>query len=40
MIVTQSVGKVYGPDEVDRNEWTIQGEPNTTVTIAQPATES
>jgi len=39
VIVTQSVGKVYGPDEVDRNEWTIQGEPNTTVTIVQPSTE-
>ena len=31
-------GKVYGPDECDTNEWTIIGEPETTVTVQRPAT--
>ncbi len=35
---TQCIGKVYAKDEFDRNEWTIEGEPNTTVTVNKPAT--
>ena len=35
---TKCVGKVYAPDEFDINEWTIEGEPNTTVTVQRPAT--
>lgn len=35
---TECIGKVYGPDEFDQNEWTVEGEPTTTVTISKPAT--
>lgn len=35
---TKCVGKVYAPDEFDVNEWTIIGEPDTTVTVQRPAT--
>ena len=35
---TKCVGKVYAPDEFDINEWTIIGEPDTTVTVQRPAT--
>ena len=37
-LVTQCIGKVYAPGEVDTNTWTIKGEPETTVTVSQPAT--
>ena len=35
---TKCVGKVYAPTEFDKNEWTIEGEPNTTLVINRPAT--
>ena len=35
---TKCVGKVYAPNEFDINEWTIVGEPETTVTVKRPAT--
>ena len=35
---TECVGKVYAKEDVDRNEWTIEGEPNTTMVISMPAT--
>ncbi len=38
VIETQCIGKVYAPGEVDCNDWTIKGEPNTLVKISQPAT--
>ena len=38
ILETKCVGKVYAPDEFDINEWTILGEPNTTVTVQRPAT--
>lgn len=38
VLETHSVGKVYAPEEVDINEWTLVGEPSTTVTIRRPAT--
>ena len=38
IIESECIGKVYGPDEYDMNEWTVEGEPNTTVTISRPAT--
>src|SRR5574344_506844 len=37
-IESECIGKVYGPDEYDKNEWTVYGEPDTTVTIARPDT--
>ncbi len=38
VLVTECIGKVYPKGEVDKNFWTIYGEPNTTVKIEQPAT--
>ncbi len=38
IIESECVGKVYAPDEFDSNEWTIFGEPDTTVIINRPAT--
>ncbi|MDD6223630.1 MAG: dihydrodipicolinate reductase [bacterium] len=38
IIETKCVGKVYAPDEFDKNEWTIEGEPNTTLVINRPST--
>lgn len=38
VIEAECVGKVYTEDEVDRNEWTIVGEPSTTVVITEPKT--
>ena len=35
---TECIGKVYNKDEFDRNEWTVYGEPNTTLVIEKPAT--
>ena len=37
-IESECIGKVYAPDEFDRNEWTIYGEPNTTIVVEKPAT--
>ena len=37
-IESECIGKVYAPDEVDRNDWTLMGEPDTQVVITQPAT--
>ena len=38
ILEAECIGKVYAPDEVDTNEWTIIGEPETTITVKQPAT--
>ena len=35
---TQCIGKVYDEDEFDRNKWTIEGEPETTIVVDKPAT--
>lgn len=35
---TECVGKVYAPEEFDRNDWTLYGEPDTQVVINRPAT--
>ncbi len=37
-IIAECIGKVYAPNDVDTNDWTIEGEPNTSVLIHQPAT--
>lgn len=38
VIETKCIGKVYAPGEVDRNDWTLKGEPNTEIKIASPQT--
>lgn len=38
VIESECIGKVYAPDEFDSNEWTVEGEPNTTITVNRPAT--
>lgn len=37
-IESECIGKVYAPDEFDKNEWTLYGEPDTTVVINKPQT--
>lgn len=37
-IESECIGKVYGPDEFDKNEWTVIGEPETTIVVNRPAT--
>lgn len=37
-IESECIGKVYSKEEFDKNEWTIHGEPDTTVIINRPAT--
>jgi len=38
VIEAECIGKVYEPEEVDKNEWTIIGEPETTVVVSRPST--
>jgi 4-hydroxy-tetrahydrodipicolinate reductase len=38
ILETECIGKVYAPEEFDRNDWTIEGEPSTNVVISRPAT--
>ena len=38
VLETECIGKVYGPEEFDQNEWTIEGEPTTTITVNRPDT--
>ncbi len=35
---TECIGKVYGPDEFDSNQWTVYGEPDTNLVIDKPQT--
>ena len=37
-IESECIGKVYAPDEFDKNVWTVEGEPTTTITVEEPAT--
>ncbi len=37
-IESECIGKVYAPDEFDKNVWTVEGEPTTTITVERPAT--
>ena len=38
VIESECIGKVYNKDEFDKNEWTIYGEPDTTLVINKPKT--
>lgn len=38
LLETQCIGKIYAKDDFDKNEWTVFGEPNTTLVINRPAT--
>lgn len=35
---TECIGKVYSKEDYDKNEWTIEGEPDTTIVVARPQT--
>ena len=37
-IESECIGKVYSKEDYDKNEWTIHGEPDTTIVVARPAT--
>ena len=37
-IESECIGKVYAPDEFDKNEWSIIGELDTTIVVNKPAT--
>lgn len=37
-IESECIGKVYAPDEFDKNVWTVEGEPTTTITVEKPST--
>ena len=37
-ITSECIGKIYSKEDIDKNEWTIIGEPNTTVIVNKPAT--
>jgi len=37
-IESECIGKVYSKEDFDKNEWTVYGEPNTTITVERPAT--
>lgn len=37
-IESECIGKVYSKEDYDKNEWTVEGEPTTTLVIARPAT--
>ena len=37
-IESECIGKVYSKEDFDKNEWTILGEPNTTIVVSRPNT--
>ena len=38
VLETECIGKVYSKEDYDKNEWTIEGEPSTTIVVARPST--
>lgn len=38
VIESECIGKVYSEEDFDKNEWTIEGEPNTTIVVNRPNT--
>ena len=37
-IESECIGKVYSKEDYDKNEWTVYGEPDTSIVVARPAT--
>lgn len=37
-IESECIGKIYSKEDYDKNEWTIEGEPDTTIVVERPAT--
>lgn len=37
-IESECIGKVYNKEEFDKNVWTVEGEPTTTITVEKPST--
>lgn len=35
---TECIGKVYAKEDYDKNEWTVEGEPTTSIVVAKPQT--
>ena len=38
IIESECIGKVYSKEDYDKNEWTIEGEPSTTIVVSRPNT--
>lgn len=38
IIESECIGKVYSKDDYDKNEWTVEGEPTTTIVVNRPNT--
>ena len=38
VIESECIGKVYSKEDIDKNEWTIEGEPSTTIVVNRPNT--
>ncbi len=38
IIESECIGKVYNSEEFDKNVWTVEGEPTTTITVEKPST--
>lgn len=38
ILETECVGKIYSSEDYDKNEWTVEGEPTTSIVVARPQT--
>lgn len=38
IIESECIGKVYSKEDIDKNEWTVEGEPSTTIVVNRPNT--
>lgn len=38
IIESECIGKVYSKEDYDKNEWTVYGEPDTSIVVARPST--